>query len=138
MFSATNIKETIEAIVNATTTGGTEANFNMRILHASIWPLIEQDSAISSVVPKLKTLGSYHYSKLAQAILRNIFLIELVKKPAIETTKFRVRWVNELQVDPRGCSFDECLNIARDLLTCLLYTSPSPRDGLLSRMPSSA
>ena len=25
-----------------------------------------------------------------------------------------------------------------DLLDCLLYTSPSPRDGLLSRMPSSA
>ena len=25
-----------------------------------------------------------------------------------------------------------------DLNTCLLYTSPSPRDGLLSRMPSSA
>ena len=24
------------------------------------------------------------------------------------------------------------------LKTCLLYTSPSPRDGLLSRMPSSA
>ena len=24
------------------------------------------------------------------------------------------------------------------LRTCLLYTSPSPRDGLLSRMPSSA
>ena len=26
----------------------------------------------------------------------------------------------------------------RDLYPCLLYTSPSPRDGLLSRMPSSA
>ena len=25
-----------------------------------------------------------------------------------------------------------------ELLNCLLYTSPSPRDGLLSRMPSSA
>ena len=25
-----------------------------------------------------------------------------------------------------------------DLVNCLLYTSPSPRDGLLSRMPSSA
>ena len=24
------------------------------------------------------------------------------------------------------------------VMTCLLYTSPSPRDGLLSRMPSSA
>ena len=30
---------------------------------------------------------------------------------------------------------DHC--IARDE-SCLLYTSPSPRDGLLSRMPSSA
>ena len=28
-------------------------------------------------------------------------------------------------------------NIRTDLI-CLLYTSPSPRDGLLSRMPSSA
>ena len=27
---------------------------------------------------------------------------------------------------------------AHSLWTCLLYTSPSPRDGLLSRMPSSA
>ena len=25
-----------------------------------------------------------------------------------------------------------------DIMSCLLYTSPSPRDGLLSRMPSSA
>ena len=28
--------------------------------------------------------------------------------------------------------------IADGLIACLLYTSPSPRDGLLSRMPSSA
>ena len=28
--------------------------------------------------------------------------------------------------------------LARLVLDCLLYTSPSPRDGLLSRMPSSA
>ena len=27
---------------------------------------------------------------------------------------------------------------AEPIVTCLLYTSPSPRDGLLSRMPSSA
>ena len=30
---------------------------------------------------------------------------------------------------------DECFE---SLSNCLLYTSPSPRDGLLSRMPSSA
>ena len=29
-------------------------------------------------------------------------------------------------------------NFAGNAFTCLLYTSPSPRDGLLSRMPSSA
>ena len=33
-----------------------------------------------------------------------------------------------------GCSSTESV----DYPICLLYTSPSPRDGLLSRMPSSA
>ena len=33
--------------------------------------------------------------------------------------------------DPRELSTRQCKD-------CLLYTSPSPRDGLLSRMPSSA
>ena len=28
--------------------------------------------------------------------------------------------------------------MAKEINNCLLYTSPSPRDGLLSRMPSSA
>ena len=34
-------------------------------------------------------------------------------------------------------SLDDTTNIEK-YITCLLYTSPSPRDGLLSRMPSSA
>ena len=32
----------------------------------------------------------------------------------------------------------ECRSVAAMEWDCLLYTSPSPRDGLLSRMPSSA
>ena len=32
---------------------------------------------------------------------------------------------------------EEAYNVSQYIL-CLLYTSPSPRDGLLSRMPSSA
>ena len=37
------------------------------------------------------------------------------------------------------CPFDySYYPIDTQLCTCLLYTSPSPRDGLLSRMPSSA
>ena len=33
---------------------------------------------------------------------------------------------------------DEDVDACIEAITCLLYTSPSPRDGLLSRMPSSA
>ena len=57
---------------------------------------------------------------------------------------------NEIYIDQVGDSLD--LDITQDgqnnefgdsttditLDGCLLYTSPSPRDGLLSRMPSSA
>ena len=43
------------------------------------------------------------------------------------------------QLDPKPTSADpQALQRARTARTCLLYTSPSPRDGLLSRMPSSA
>ena len=45
-----------------------------------------------------------------------------------------------LQRQPSG--FDDMefstLHWVEDSILCLLYTSPSPRDGLLSRMPSSA
>ena len=40
-----------------------------------------------------------------------------------------------------GETVEEQLRQLKDMylsLSCLLYTSPSPRDGLLSRMPSSA
>ena len=34
--------------------------------------------------------------------------------------------------------FEESSDFLLEHMDCLLYTSPSPRDGLLSRMPSSA
>ena len=52
---------------------------------------------------------------------------------------FRQRWevlqtIGSHQL-PR---FGQLLDLEDGLWACLLYTSPSPRDGLLSRMPSSA
>ena len=38
----------------------------------------------------------------------------------------------------RGTSIQYFPQMPQRILACLLYTSPSPRDGLLSRMPSSA
>ena len=50
-------------------------------------------------------------------------------------TRYMVEEV-DATCDPLGP--DNKLIFATGPLTCLLYTSPSPRDGLLSRMPSSA
>ena len=45
--------------------------------------------------------------------------------------------VQRLAVE-KGLFEGKNLVISAPTNTCLLYTSPSPRDGLLSRMPSSA
>ena len=48
---------------------------------------------------------------------------------------------SDLVVLPGGFSYGDylrCGSMASKSKICLLYTSPSPRDGLLSRMPSSA
>ena len=47
------------------------------------------------------------------------------------------KWVGrDLLFDPTGANIDRIRKYFPE--ACLLYTSPSPRDGLLSRMPSSA
>lgn len=92
-------------------------NFNMRQLHLDAWPLIEEHPRVAPNINKIQEIfGNTDYKKLANSILRNAFLIELVKVPKIETTKFRERWFHQLDGDPRWCSFEECLEIAADLL----------------------
>ena len=49
--------------------------------------------------------------------------------------------INEIPalIDASGVATFQAINVNQQgFPTCLLYTSPSPRDGLLSRMPSSA
>ena len=48
---------------------------------------------------------------------------------------------NEREHGDKGCELQGGMLVVHDRGVddaCLLYTSPSPRDGLLSRMPSSA
>ena len=44
----------------------------------------------------------------------------------------------DVKAEGAGVSYDDAQETYTARYTCLLYTSPSPRDGLLSRMPSSA
>lgn len=107
------MQNTIEQMVEI------EGNFSMSQLADAVWPLIEEQSEIAVIAEQLKASLGSNYRKLTYSILRNAFLIELVKVPKIETTKFRVRWFHQLNDDPRYCSFDECLLIAKDLLSTL-------------------
>ena len=64
--------------------------------------------------------------------------IKLNKKKVKSSTKVTLNDKVELfNLDFKEKSNHKKINF-RPSNTCLLYTSPSPRDGLLSRMPSSA
>ena len=52
--------------------------------------------------------------------------------------KMKWEWVLEEGAWTIATYEDKIVSIAGVHQFCLLYTSPSPRDGLLSRMPSSA
>ena len=46
--------------------------------------------------------------------------------------------IDALRETVRKFALEEIAPKSAEVDSCLLYTSPSPRDGLLSRMPSSA
>ena len=58
-------------------------------------------------------------------------VVAVVSAMAGETQRL-IDLAKEVQSEPDPREYDALIS------SCLLYTSPSPRDGLLSRMPSSA
>jgi len=94
--------------------------FSMNELYNHVWGIFSDDEVIvDSAITLKENLGNKKYKQLACGILRHAFLIELVKVPGIETTKFRTRWYSQLGEDPRQCSFEECLEIAQHLVLTL-------------------
>ena len=62
----------------------------------------------------------------------------LINGPAIDQQSIQHNVLNNLKHQLLAENFVDTRQKTYDNRTCLLYTSPSPRDGLLSRMPSSA
>ena len=58
--------------------------------------------------------------------------------PINEVTKYIEKYKNDLIVIKYGGNVLIDRNVFNNFITCLLYTSPSPRDQRGSRMPSSA
>ena len=64
--------------------------------------------------------------------------LERLKKAEALTVITAGREATQMQGFKDKLKPEELQALAEFIYTCLLYTSPSPRDGLLSRMPSSA
>ena len=64
--------------------------------------------------------------------------IKTLAASAIGDAKFLYKWSSDHSFLKRNVDIDDVGKSALYLLSCLLYTSPSPRDRQKSRMPSSA
>ena len=108
----------------------------------------DQDDQFSFYVgPRVGTISPW--SSKTEDIVRNVGLDKVIRVERlfgfmincefslerIDTSMFYDRMTQSIYSTP---SDFEDLFISDESRTCLLYTSPSPRDGLLSRMPSSA
>ena len=71
--------------------------------------------------------GRNYYTEFAEQVPKDCVILTL----ACGKYRFNKLDFGEIEGVPRLIDVGQCNN-------CLLYTSPSPRDGLLSRMPSSA
>ena len=78
--------------------------------------------------------GSENYKFFSKRLKKFLY----VDRVAIDERHRRAGLGKAIYEDIFTHASNENLPIALEVNTCLLYTSPSPRDGLLSRMPSSA
>ena len=84
---------------------------------------------------------SGHAKDIEKAIkkLKSLFSIKLFDNYNISKSKFQPFHKPKIKIKKETVPMNLTLNSKeRNINSCLLYTSPSPRDGLLSRMPSSA
>ncbi len=87
------IRELIEQVVAA-------ENFSMPQLADAVWPLVEEERRVAGEIHVLRGMLQDNYRKLSYSVLRNAFLIELVKLPKVETTKFKYARFTSLMAIP--------------------------------------
>ena len=79
-----------------------------------------------------------HPKAMTPRVVDNYFPDWMVKWVSNDLEYFPVTYTNSPYKDFTRCRFFGNMLMEEDKWTCLLYTSPSPRDRTRSRMPSSA
>jgi len=103
--------------------------FNLKKLYLKLLLKLSSNRLLCAEANALLRQGDPRVSKsILISLIRFAFLIELVKKPAIETTKFEVRWSKELikDKDIRFCSYEDCFEIFKNLLNLLVEEVSKP------------
>ena len=98
----------------------------------AVVPAAAQPEAVLVVPFELERFDS-RVGWLAEGVAVGVTRALDTRGVAVVTRDERLAALDRLQLPPAAA-----LTRATLIKVCLLYTSPSPRDGLLSRMPSSA
>ena len=100
--------------------------------------LIEKEPAYSYVTARL-LLDALRFEALGEEATQGEMAAKYPEYfPRFVKHGVKIGLLNEALLQYDMAKLGAALKPERDLQFCLLYTSPSPRDGLLSRMPSSA
>ena len=91
---------------------------------------MEEAEAIRRVAGALLTAGGAIGVGIGVGLITAKYLEGIARQPELQPYLF-----TQLLI---GMGLVDAIPIVSLAIGCLLYTSPSPRDGLLSRMPSSA
>lgn len=105
---------------------------NERFSITPVFTAVFSEGPYNRIFAELLTHFNPKVSKhILQSILRFSFLIEPVKQPKIESTKFSTRWSDSLNYDPRQCSYELCHEIFDSLIHRLLENVSIPENSNL-------
>ena len=110
--------------------------------HAAVKKLPDAEQLLEkqkSLITEFKNTDPGDDKKLAKKLKKDIKSLTSKIKSQIETLEDLQKTLDQVpKNDELAHLANEHANIGKEVLTCLLYTSPSPRDRTRSRMPSSA
>ena len=114
------------------------------LLIANAWERITEP--LEHVIEKSDLRGAHKSNERIEDSIRRLMSaiaeVKIIRDGKVAIKRVQLLGGNVEQEGERGRLYytfpKQLIEIVKESEVCLLYTSPSPRDGLLSRMPSSA